>query len=208
MLSKEDASIACGGTLNAGDTNLKFVMSETPGNCEFPPSGEVTIRETWSTGERTRISISPDCMYTVTGHAAESVQDDQPDTCKCEESYNNGKKQRNRCIPPVPPWNPICFSKGYTIFTDVLIDGTNCTCDMESHQTDILSGTPSTTGPSVTINNYITVLVAHHSGQGPIPDVGTHDRPPVQNRNCRETETVQSMYRPFLFLSLLHIFST
>ena len=32
-----------------------------------PPSGEVTIRAAWSTGERVKISISPDCKYTVTG---------------------------------------------------------------------------------------------------------------------------------------------
>ena len=102
MLSKDGATIACGGTLNAGDTNLKFVMSGSPGESEFlidtratagtgswgiqsgkcnnlrvynsvansytvPPSGKVTIRAAWSTGERIKISISPDCEYTVTG---------------------------------------------------------------------------------------------------------------------------------------------
>ena len=102
MLSKDGASIACGGTLNADDTNLKFVMSGNPGDSEFlidtvatagtgswgiqsgkcnnlrvynsvsssytvPPSGMVTIRAAWSTGERIKISISPDCQYTVTG---------------------------------------------------------------------------------------------------------------------------------------------
>ncbi len=133
----------------------------------IPPSGEVTIRAVWSTGERNKINVSPDCKYTVTGSfgsggsAAAPSSVDQSTTCKCEESYNNGKKQRNRCIPPVPPWNPTCFSKGYTIFTDVLIDDTNCTCDMEfsSHPAVSLSGTPSTSAPSVTSNNYITVIV-------------------------------------------------
>ena len=102
MLSKDGASIACGGTLNAGDTNLKFVMSGNPGDSEFlidtvatagtgswgiqsgecknlrvynagansytvPPSGEVTIRASWSTGERNKINVSPDCRYTITG---------------------------------------------------------------------------------------------------------------------------------------------
>lgn len=102
MLSKDGASIACGGTLNAGDTNLKLVISGNPGDSEFlidtvatagtgswgiqsgkcknmrvynsvgnsytvPPSGKVTIRAAWSTGERIKISISPDCKCTVTG---------------------------------------------------------------------------------------------------------------------------------------------
>ena len=161
QLSKDGAPIACSGTLNAGDTNLKFVISGNPLNfqsdkfeflidtiatagagswgiqsgecknlrgynsagnsytgmythtetvcirakydatysvcvcvCVFvcvhilvkmqlrsskqtiyrdmdiatvPPSGEVTIRAAWSTGERVKISISPDCKYTVTG---------------------------------------------------------------------------------------------------------------------------------------------
>ena len=156
QLSKDGAPIACGGTLNAGDTNLKFVISGNPlnfqsdnfeflidtfatagagswgiqsGECKnlraynsagksytgmythtqsmytryvrhtyavcvcvcvhilvkmqlrsskqtiyrdmdiatVPPSGEVTIRAAWSTGERVKISISPDCKYTVTG---------------------------------------------------------------------------------------------------------------------------------------------
>ena len=102
MLSKDGVSIACGGTFNVGDTNLKFVMSGNPGGSEFlidtvasagsgswgiqsgkcsnlrvynsgdnsyavPPSGDVTIRAAWSTGERIKISISPDCKYTVTG---------------------------------------------------------------------------------------------------------------------------------------------
>ncbi len=102
MLSKDGAPIACGGTLNAGDTNLKFAMSGNPSNSQFlidtvatagtgswgiqsgecknlrvynagansytvPPSGEVTIRAAWSTGQSNKVNISPDCKYTVTG---------------------------------------------------------------------------------------------------------------------------------------------
>jgi hypothetical protein len=105
MLSKDGAPIACGGTLNAGDTNLKFIMSGNPSGSEFlidtvatagygswgiqsgkcnnlrvynsggnsytvPPSGEVTIRASWSTGERNKINVSPDCRYTITGTGA------------------------------------------------------------------------------------------------------------------------------------------
>jgi hypothetical protein len=106
MLSKDGTSIPCGGTLNAGDANLKFVLSGNlkyvkdsfhflidtiataptgawgiqSGECKnlrvydsgsnsytVPPSGEVTIRASWSTGERNKINVSPDCKYTVTG---------------------------------------------------------------------------------------------------------------------------------------------
>jgi hypothetical protein len=106
MLSKDGTSIPCGGTLNAGDANLKFVLSGNlkyvkesfqflidtiataptgawgiqSGECKnlrvydsgsnsytVPPSGEVTIRASWSTGESNKINVSPDCRYTITG---------------------------------------------------------------------------------------------------------------------------------------------
>ncbi len=64
-------TVATAGTgswgIQSGECKNLRVYNSGANTYTVPPSGEVTIRASWSTGESNKIYVSPDCKYTVTG---------------------------------------------------------------------------------------------------------------------------------------------